>query len=668
MKNSGQPGDDGGSESSLNEMKTGETDDRRIHDEHMFRNILAACPVGLCRVEDRKFKWVNDAMAHMFGYDKREFVGKSTRLIYASDEDYEGAGAILYERAHGRTELEADAKLIRKDGLVFDGHVRISASDPANLTRGTIVAITDRTPIRKAEAAIAESERRFREILENVRLVAVCMDLGGAITFCNDFLLEMTGWVREEILGKNWFDVFACPKEENQKGRWWYEPLAYGDPRRSREGYFVTRTGDQRCIRWNTTVFLRDPHNYLVGVASVGEDITERKQANALLLHTERIKAVGEMAGAVAHNFNNLLQMIMGSAHIAGSRLDEGDISGAQADLSQVLKVCELGALTVKRLQEFTRGKNGHKTSDHKVFDLTQAVQQAVQMSKPWWEMDPEKEGIAISLETDLGPSCLVNGKENELFEVAINLIKNAAEACPEGGNIRVRTFAHNDRVVFQVQDNGIGISEANLGKVFQPFWTTKGFRGTGMGLSSCYGIVSRHGGAVAVDSSEGKGATFTITLPRIANEVNAPDLGVSGRPDFELQLLLVDDMEDLLRTMEDALAALGQKVFTAKSGHEAVSIFRETAVDAVICDLGMEGMNGWEVSRTLQSICLQEGIPKPPFILLTGWGGRIAQESAAQSGVDRVVAKPVSILALLEALGEIIRNNKQTVLSSVSN
>ncbi|MGO9567077.1 MAG: PAS domain S-box protein [Desulfomonilaceae bacterium] len=631
-------------------------------DEQMLSNILAACPVGLCQLEERKFKWVNRAMVRMFGFGcEDDFVGKNPRILYASDEEYERVVAALCACVQGGTEFETDAKLIRKDGSVFHGHIRISSPDSSNLMKRTIIAITDRTPIKEAEAALIESERRFREILENVRLVAICLDIIGNITFCNDFLLEITGWQREEVLGRNWFEVFV-PVNDRDKRRQWYQSPACEGIQYSGERNLLTKSGELSCIRWNTTIFLRDPFQNAIGLASIGEDVTDRKRTNELVLRTERIKAVGDMAGAVAHNFNNLLQIVMGGGQVALKHLESGNIAQMRHEIEQIVRACDLGAETIKRLQDFSKVRIETTASDYAVFDLSHTLKQVVEMTRPWWKFNPEKDGVTVSLITDLAEGCLVSGKESELFEVGVNLMKNATEACPKGGKINLRVFADKDHVIFQVQDDGVGIDEANLGKVFQPFWTTKGFQGTGMGLSSSYGIVARHGGNISAESIEGRGTTFTVTLPKAQSQTDVPTQTVSRIPDVNLRILVVDDVDTLLKTIEDGLALYGQQVFTATSGKEALAIFNEKRVDLVICDLGMEGMNGWEVSRAIKEICFQKRIPKPPFILLTGWGGLLSEQSAAQYGVDKVLSKPLSIFTLLEVVQEVVDENEQRV------
>ena len=333
------------------------------------------------------------------------------------------------------------------------------------------------------------------------------------------------------------------------------------------------------------------------------------------------------MAGAVAHNFNNLLQIVMGGGQVALKHLESGNTAQMRHEIEQMVRACDLGAETVKRLQDFSKVRSETTASDYAVFALSHTMRQVVEMTRPWWKINPEKDGVTISLATDLAEGCLVRGKESALFEVGVNLMKNATEACPKGGKIDVRVFADEDHVIFQVQDDGVGIDEASLGKVFQPFWTTKGFQGTGMGLASFYGIVTRHGGNISAESIEGRGTTFTVTLPKARSQAHVPTQTVSRILDVNLRILVVDDVDTLLKTIEDGLALYGQEVFTASSGNEALAIFNEKTVDVVICDLGMEGMNGWEVSRAIKEICLQKRIPKPPFILMTGWGGQLSNQ-----------------------------------------
>ncbi len=628
--------------------------------ESMLRNILAASPVGICRVQHREFVWVNDAMLEIFGASsKDEFVGTSTGTVYATEEEYHRVGDLLYRNLQKGTESEAAAKLKRKDGSIFDGHIRISAPDPSDLRKGTIATFTDMSWMKEAEEAILQSESRYREILENVRLVAVGLDIRANITFCNDFLLELTGMRRERVLGRNWFDVFV-PSENRRARRVWYQKLMNGTLTLHQESEIFTKFGERRSIAWNNTI-LRDHHKNIVGVASIGEDVTDRKKTNELLLQTERIKAVGEMAGAVAHNFNNLLQIVLSGAQLAHVHLELGNYHQIKPRLDQIVESSRLGAQTIRRLQEFARVRSHESHLDWQVFDLSNTLRQAAEMSRPLWKTNPELKGITISLALQLEPDCIVRGKENEFFEVAINLMKNAAEALPNGGEIKVSSRVQDSSVFVQVMDDGIGIPESSLNKVFQPFWTTKGIQGTGMGLSSCYGIVTRHGGSISVDSKAGSGAVFTIELPRVAKILIEQESSLEDHLASCLTILLVDDMEPVVSMLESGLTEYGQTVYSATCGRDALKIFEELPVDVVVCDLGMEGMNGWEVSQAISQICAKRNIPKTPFILLSGWGSQITEdEQVAQSGVDKVLAKPIMVPKLLETLRDLVSLSRQ--------
>jgi len=389
--------------------------------------------------------------------------------------------------------------------------------------------------------------------------------------------------------------------------------------------------------------------------AALRQEIAERKRAEELLTHTVRLKAVAELAGGVAHNFNNLLQIVMGRAETALVESQTGNPAAVQASLRHILETARFGAEIVKRLQSFAGLRSGEESSAGAVFDFSDTVRQAVEMSRIWWESLPAKHRISIQMISHIHDGCTVKGNEAELFQVVLSLIKNAVEALPQGGSIEISTITECDQVVLTVRDNGVGIAQEDQGKIFQPFFTTKGFQTSGMGLASAYGIVSRHGGAVSVESAEGMGSTFSVTLA-LARQAGmsepAPGEQATGRCD---RILIVDDFEPIIRILSEGLGHCGKTVYTALSGDEAVAIFQRHSVDVVICDLGMPGMNGFQVSEKIRDLCLERGIPKPPFLMLTGWGGQVEEdERLSRSGVDMVIEKPIDIAKLVQLLNEL--------------
>ena len=385
---------------------------------------------------------------------------------------------------------------------------------------------------------------------------------------------------------------------------------------------------------------------------------TSRKggRAEDLAIRTERLKAIGDLAGGVAHNFNNLLQMVMGGIDFALVDLEMGNLSGLKKTLEELLKGSRLGAETVRRLQSFAQVRGEIQPPEGEVFDLSETVKQAAEITKPFWRTGPDKDGMGIALNLKLMDRCYVNAKESEIMEVLINLVKNAAEALPTGGEIQIKTFFEKDEVILQVSDNGVGIKREHLKKVFEPFWSTKGVStGTGMGLAVSHGIIRSHGGAISVESEKGKGTTFTVTLPLAKEPHEAPMPSGAKMLRSKLNILVVDDMAVIVMHLQGMLMKHQHTVFSAISGEEALEIFRNNKIDMVICDLGMPGMNGWEVGKAIRAICRERGLPKTAFILLTGWGGQaLEQEKVIESGVDAIVEKPIDNKRLMDTVREV--------------
>ena len=384
-------------------------------------------------------------------------------------------------------------------------------------------------------------------------------------------------------------------------------------------------------------------------------EIAERRKAEAALLQAERLKAVGELASGVSHNFNNLLQIVIGNAQLATVNLNEGDIAGVQTNLEQIVQSSMVGSGTIRRLQNFARKPAHQPGSEWKVFDLSEVVRQAVEMTTIWWKTVPEKSGLTINLIPKLTPHCKVKGRGEELFEVAMNLIKNAAEALPQGGEITVETFYDDAQAVLRVQDTGLGISPENMGRLFEPFFTTKQSHSAGMGLASSFGIAKSHGGSIWVENKKDGGAIFTVRLPLVTEPYNVER--VPTTPDFpsKLIVLVIDDLEPIVSFLKEGLENYHHTVLTALSGEAGLRLFQETPVHVVICDLGMPGMNGWEVGKRIRSFCVEQGRTRPAFILLTGWSDQSDEKDLiAEACVDLVLEKPVHVPTLLQAIRDL--------------
>jgi PAS domain S-box-containing protein len=500
-----------------------------------------------------------------------------------------------------------------------------------------------------AEESLRESEKRYRQLVENANDIIYTCDTKGKFTLINPQGCRATGYNRHEIIGKH-FARLVRPDYRDRVNRFYGEQLSRKIPDTYFELPIVTKAGETVWAGQNVQLLTQGDE--VVGFQSICRDITERRKTEEMLRHTERISALGQIAGGVAHNFNNLLQMVVGGCQMALAHLAKGDAEAAGKNLERILESSNWGAQTVRRLQDFARAHREAPTLQGTAFDLSKTVEEAIAMSAPWWKSAAEKDAVKITMHHDLSDGCYVRGKENELFEVTVNLIKNAVEALPKGGEIYVSTAVTDGRVMLTVRDNGIGIAKEHKAKVFDPFWTTKNPKGTGLGLAGSLGIVRMHGGGINVESDVGKGATFCVFLPLASEPERCEKVLLDPSFAFKPRILIVDDMEMVASLLEDGLTEKGMLAVTASNGQQALEILESRHVDLILCDLAMPEMNGWQVGEYIKQRCLRQGIPKPPFILLTGWGGQYREtERIEKSGVDEILNKPVEITKLLEVV-----------------
>jgi signal transduction histidine kinase/DNA-binding response OmpR family regulator len=365
------------------------------------------------------------------------------------------------------------------------------------------------------------------------------------------------------------------------------------------------------------------------------------KQEQLVRSEHERLKALGEMAAGVAHDFNNTLQAILARVQLLQDQTDDEAVV-------RWLKVVEQAALdgaeTVRRIQEFARVRTDKAFTN---LNLGEIVKDAVMVTQARWKDEAEARGVRIELETELTPTPLVQGNASELREVLTNMILNAVDALPQGGRIRLSTWCEKDQVVISVEDNGTGMPEEVKKRVFDPFFTTKGVKGTGLGMSVAFGIISRHKGHIDISSKEGKGTTFTIRLP-IGEDARVKVAAETVGKTRKASILVVDDVKALRDAFSRMLIRAGHEVRVAASGGEAIDIFDKEKFDIVFTDLGMPEMSGWEVAKYVK-----ERNPKVPVILITGWGAQLDDEKAKESGVSRILSKPFTIDDILRAASE---------------
>jgi signal transduction histidine kinase/ActR/RegA family two-component response regulator len=358
--------------------------------------------------------------------------------------------------------------------------------------------------------------------------------------------------------------------------------------------------------------------------------VEESQQRN---IRTERLRALGEMAGGVAHDFNNVLAVVVGRAQLLQRQVEAPEV---RRQLAIIEHVGQDGAQTVRRIQEFARMR---RTRPWQRVDVTEVVREVVEAARPRWSDQAQARAVTYAMRLDLTPVPAVTGDPAELREAFLNLLFNALDAMPQGGILTFSTAVEGDRVVCVVADTGVGMSEDVRHRCFEPFFTTKAEHGTGLGLSIVYGIVTRHGGEIEVWSRPGEGSRFTVRLPLGAAPTPPAPEPLAPRPGRSARILVVDDEPPVREVLVDLLAGQGHEVIACEDGRSALARAEGSPFDLALVDLSMPGLSGWEVAKGLRAS--QPGVP---IALVTGWGDQIDLDDARARGVDYLVAKPFNV------------------------
>ncbi len=375
--------------------------------------------------------------------------------------------------------------------------------------------------------------------------------------------------------------------------------------------------------------------------------LRELKATQKQVIQQERLSALGQMAAGVAHDFNNALMPILGFADVL-LRNDAllSDKEEARRCLEMLRTSAKDAANVVSRLREFYRPAEADE--EFPIVDLAKIIEQSVALTEPKWRGLTQARGITVSVETKFDARPIVAGDESALREVLTNLLFNAVDAMPDGGRISIQTGVENERAVLRVSDTGTGMTETVRQRCLEPFFSTKGDRGTGLGLSMVYGIIERHRGQLDIDSAVGKGTTFIIRLPLAEEAPAAAPTSEAAKTSSALNVLVVDDE---LRSREVLTAYLrtdNHAVATASNGREALEKFKRGQFDLVVMDRAMPEMNGEQTAQFIKKV---KG--DVPIILLTGFSGGV--EANSPDAIDKVLHKPITLETLRHTISEIV-------------
>jgi len=511
-----------------------------------------------------------------------------------------------------------------------------------------------------------KDQEKFKSMFEGARIPILLVDpKTNNIVDCNGYAEEWLGYSKKELIHTDHiFDI--VPHEYREKVECILNEIVENNSSKFSEVSFIRKDGSVNIGEINGTMIDYQGRNI---VQVTVKDVTERKKMEQQLLQSEKLKSLGELAGGVAHDFNNVLAAILGRVQLL--RMQNKAPRGTQEkrksalELKKGLEIIEKasldGAETVRRIQEFSR-----RRADDKAFtqvDINELIDNVLEFTKVRWKNDAEWKGIKIRIRKELSPLNFTLGSSSELREVFTNLINNAIDAMPQGGEIRLNSLMNDNNVIVKIGDTGDGIPKDIKDRVFDPFFSTKGVQSTGLGLSVSYGIINRHRGTITVDSVEGEGTTFTIKFPITKKtgkrKVKEEKVVPIKRKQQKASILVIEDEEDVRHLLRDILTDAGHNVEVAADGNEGIEIFKKKKFDIVFTDLGMPVMSGWEVAEKVKSIN-----EKVPVALITGWNVALDSSEMNKSGINLVMQKPFKMEQVLNLVqeGMILRDQLKAV------
>jgi PAS domain S-box-containing protein len=420
--------------------------------------------------------------------------------------------------------------------------------------------------------------------------------------------------------------------------------IAMRDHRVADSRLWYTKPDGNRAYLSLTASPIFNDQKTLAGAILVARDMTERYRETDRAQQAEKLRALGQLASGVAHNFNNALAAVIGYTQLALLKVKGTPV---EKYLNVVEQSAKDAARMVERIQNFSRGS--HRKDDFMRMRVSDIVRDAMDITRPRWRNDAEATGIKYQVQLDWNTEedLIVNGEASELREVFVNIILNALDAMMIGGSININASADDTNVSVRLTDSGRGMTEETMRRIFDPFFTTKGTSGLGMGLSESYRIIERHGGRIEVESQPSRGTTFTVILPHANPERAVPANQSSSRTVPISRILIVDDEEPIRRMLADILGHKGHVVSTAGSAAEALLMLDKQDFDVVFTDLAMPKTDGVTTAAEIKS-----RKPATKVVLMSGYGADMAYERAGETGcVDFALSKPFRMQDINEAL-----------------
>ncbi len=629
---------------------------RQLRDSYNFLTKVMESSANAMIVLDLEGKigMVNGRCTEMSGYRREDLYGSEIDRLLCP-QSFDTVLEQLRQVSSGEAEIvKFETDLLRKDGNTIAIACGATPVYQEGRIASTVLSVENITERRHSIEQLKAAKEYTENLIQAACVMILGLDLKGKVTLLNRTAEEVTGYDAAELLGKNWFETVMGAEA-------FYKmctiPGMVGESvnRCAFENQIVTKAGVVRTISWRNSAIMEKGER--LGTLCFGIDITEHRKIEAQLRHSQKMESIGQLAGGVAHDFNNMLSVILGYAQLCQTEAEEN--SPLWLYLQEIVKAGERSRDMVRKLLAFSRKEiispravelNVHCVETEKT--LSRLIGEEIKLNfipaEPLWtvKIDP-----------------------SQVDQILMNLAVNARDAMPDGGRLTISTenatvdeafcdyrldARAGEYACLTVADTGFGMDKELTKRIFEPFFTTKDVgKGTGLGLATVYGIVTQNGGFIDVDSEPGEGTSFRIYLPRMKDEPEGEEKPSADQPKGSGSILVVED-DPMLRTMAtQMLEKIGYRVLQAETPQAALSFCADqaTPIDLVLTDVIMPEMNGLEMARGIAALR-----PDAKVLFMTGYSSdAIASRGDVPPGLH-YVEKPFNMEGLHAKILEILK------------
>ncbi len=647
----------------IRDVTTSKRAEKALRDsEEQFRTIYEASPVAILSVDsDGNVMKCNLAATKLLGYTEMEIQNMQFDEFTHKD-DREIGLSMMEELQAGRSEVvKFETRYVRRNDETIRVHLTVSAvRDEDGKFQNAIVIIEDITEKWQAEEALRRSEERYRSLVDSARDAIYTLSPNATIMSLNPAFETLTGWKREDWLGKTFGDLIH--PDDRRKAVDSFQRTVSGELVDVIQYKVLKKSGEYTIGEFSTTKLVLEDGS--VGILGIARDVTSQIALEEQLRQSQKMESLGTLAGGIAHDFNNILGIIIGYAGLIQQALK--DDKKLSRNVQSIESASQRGVNLVRQLLTFAR-------KQERILQPVSVNEVVTDIYRMISETFPKVISVRFNANRE---SLLVYGDQTEIHQAVLNLCVNARDAMMNradgkrsGGTLMLSTgvvlgieikpkhpsATDEEYIRVTVSDTGIGMDEATQARVFEPFFTTKEIgKGTGLGLSTVYGIINAHGGYIESSSEPGGGTTFTVFLPsrKQTRKLTKHDKSQTEvTPDGCETVLVVEDETELRDLLFDVLTERGYKVLTAEDGQRALAVFlNHRDIDLVITDIGLPKVGGLDLYKAIKKLKREIKV-----VMVSGFVNESDREEMLKGGVDEFIQKPYKPVDVLRRVRDIL-------------